>query len=352
MSISSSNERIPPLPYLRIWILMLVAIVAILLVWNSFWASKGIYPTVNDSPKLWSYHRKKVKNNSKNLIVLIGSSAILTSINQEKLTQLTNKKSIQLAIGGASPIPVLSNLAEDENFNGIIISDFTEFILDIVETKGPLLKVIQSHVTDPNDWVLAYNQGLYNDDFEYTLKSLIRKIISEPSQDNLPDFFYNLAFNKLPIRDPIIFESSFNRTLHFYPGRDPLAVENLTKLELEILKTLKEKYPLSQEKFIEIINIIEDLVQKIQLRGGRVIFLSTPKSGEFGELYQLTYPKKDFWDKIASRTSARTVHFKDYEELARFVCPDGLHLDSKDSNEFTENLVKIISEKDSEFSLK
>jgi hypothetical protein len=53
-------------------------------------------------------------------------------------------------------------------------------------------------------------------------------------------------------------------------------------------------------------------------------------------------PKAQFWDVLATRTRAVTVHFKDYPELAKFPCPDTSHIASKDGPEFTHALLEIL----------
>ncbi len=46
------------------------------------------------------------------------------------------------------------------------------------------------------------------------------------------------------------------------------------------------------------------------------------------------------WDAFAASTSAPTIHWVDVPGMARLSCPDGSHLDARDTRAFTEALVQ------------
>ena len=48
---------------------------------------------------------------------------------------------------------------------------------------------------------------------------------------------------------------------------------------------------------------------------------------------------------LAATTKASTINFADYRELSGYTCPEGSHLDSKDSPVFTRALARIIQAK-------
>src|SRR5262249_10352840 len=109
--------------------------------------------------------------------------------------------------------------------------------------------------------------------------------------------------------------------------KNSIRIEKSRNKTVADLRRQQEQDPPDPGKFVEIVVWIESLVQRIQSRGGRVIFISPPMSGEVWEVNKQVFPRKDFWDVFSVRTSAKTIHFKDYPSLANFVCPDGLHLD-------------------------
>ena len=91
--------------------------------------------------------------------------------------------------------------------------------------------------------------------------------------------------------------------------------------------------------------MIEQFVGMIQLRGGRVAFVAYPTIGESWEFEENAYPKAQYWDIFAMQTFATTIHFKDYDELACFDCPDTSHLDYRDAILFTRSLLKVLAER-------
>ncbi len=73
------------------------------------------------------------------------------------------------------------------------------------------------------------------------------------------------------------------------------------------------------------------MVRRIQSRGGRVVFVRFPTSGEHWQIDQLKYPKSEFWDLIGGSTVAQTIHFVDHPALRQFELPDTSHLDFSDA---------------------
>jgi hypothetical protein len=127
MSISNSNDRLPKLPFGKIWLLIGISLILFIVGWDFFWLTNNVMLLPNDDENLWSYHRRRVQRENKS-VVLIGSSRMQMGFDQNKFTELTGRKTIQLAVVGESPIPLLQNLAEDETFHGTIISDFSEYL--------------------------------------------------------------------------------------------------------------------------------------------------------------------------------------------------------------------------------
>jgi len=344
--ISNSNDRIPITSWWKVWLLTAIIVVLFITIWNHFWASRGVYLYPNYGEELWSYHRRRVTRVGDNGIVLAGSSKILVGIDQNTLAKLTGKTPIQLGIPGGSPIPVLRHLAEDESFRGVVISDLAEVVTYVRETNSPLLPILRENAPDAEEWIKAYSESNYADDLELRLRGYGREIIAYPNLGkNPPDVFDNIINGRGFQKREVGFLMSFDRTLLYGSEYStPGYIETLSKFQTEAMQRQIAEDPPDPAKFIEIIHKIEPLVERIQARGGKVIFVNLPTTGEIWELYEKAYPKKDFWDVFAKRTSAITIHFRDYPSLANFVCIDGLHLDSKDAPAFTEALVKIIYE--------
>ena len=87
---------------------------------------------------------------------------------------------------------------------------------------------------------------------------------------------------------------------------------------------------------------VEAIVETLLARGCRVVFLRMPTGDECWELDEQHWPKAKYWDRFAQGTKAETVHFRDYESLNRFECPDCSHLDDTDAVQFTAALAEIL----------
>jgi hypothetical protein len=93
--------------------------------------------------------------------------------------------------------------------------------------------------------------------------------------------------------------------------------------------------PLSEERFMGKVMRINQMVQKIESRGGRVVFIRLPSTGIVRQLEDQTWPREKYWDVLAANTQAGAIHFKDYPSLSGFDCPDGSHLDVRDAAEIS-----------------
>ncbi|HRH46579.1 MAG TPA: hypothetical protein PKY82_33355, partial [Pyrinomonadaceae bacterium] len=301
----------------------------------------------NDDEKLWSFHRRRVARESESSIVLIGSSRMQIGLNQSKFTELTRHKTIQLAVTGESPIPVLKDFAEDESFRGTIISDFADYLIYQKE-KYP------NYPQQITDWIKFYHESKTGDDFEFRLQVYGRYLVANPNLGkNTPEVLKNIvtgqAFESRNAERLItdVHPTFFDRSLifdmdKFLTREEKNAIIDMQRQSyIETLKSAIQKDPPQPQFFLEISNKIEEYVKKIQSRGGKVIIVYFPTSGEVGRLNEIALPRKLFWDVLATKTTAKTIHFQDYPQL-QFECPDGSHLDPKDTPKFTEELVKII----------
>ncbi len=81
------------------------------------------------------------------------------------------------------------------------------------------------------------------------------------------------------------------------------------------------------------------LVDKLRARGGRIVFVRYPVSGDLKTLEDQTTPRGPTWDRLLKETAAPGIYFEDFPELAGFTCPEWSHLSAGDSVEFSRRLV-------------
>jgi hypothetical protein len=80
-------------------------------------------------------------------------------------------------------------------------------------------------------------------------------------------------------------------------------------------------------------------LDKLRARGGKIVFVRFPMTGELKKLEDQQTPRAQTWDPLIQQTHAPGIYFEDYPELASFDCPEWSHLSAGDSVEFTRRLV-------------
>src|SRR5262249_15224895 len=129
------------------------------------------------------------------------------------------------------------------------------------------------------------------------------------------------------------------RQLVDYRGSD---LSKQRALTIQWTTDLYEKYlpnPPSPEKWLTQSLKLELAVARLAARGCPVAFVRFPSTDETWELESRYFPKEKYWDCFAARSSAVTVHFRDAPSLAGTDCPDTSHLDFRDAEQFTRNLL-------------
>lgn len=84
---------------------------------------------------------------------------------------------------------------------------------------------------------------------------------------------------------------------------------------------------------------ISDFVRRIQARGGQVIFLHMPSSGDRLQLEEEFHPKARYWDHFASMCSGIFIHATQLAGERGLSCPDNSHLDADGATRLTTLLV-------------
>lgn len=335
LSISNSKQRCPGGPWGRIWISSLLLTAVLLGSAEFFFRSRGFYPTVTDDKALWALHRSRIDwPGGKTPFVISGASRIQLGFNPDVFTDRCPDYSlINLSVDGHSAAAVLRDLAEDENFKGILLYSFDCYSMRKEVWDGQL------------DYVDYYHQ-------EMTLSILIERIMSAYLQSHLvllyptlrPDLVIKNGIETKSLPRPFYVRTRFNR---FRNGDyTKIYVENFKKRGVERMRRRFIVQPVSPpDQWLNDLEEVETWIRRIQQRGGTVILIRMPSSGEGLQIEEEAYPRAVYWDSFAKLTSAVTIHFLDYPKLSQFECPDASHLDFRDAPKFTAALLDILEEK-------
>ncbi len=325
-------------------ILTFILVSATVISWECFVRSKGFEASYDDDPALWADKRDMVYEPASGATVFIGSSRIKFDLDIPTWENTTGDHAIQLACVGSNPIPVLENLADDKNFKGKLVVDVTEVLF--FSTAPPNLSTPTKNMKYYKDRTPAQRASFYlNHLLESQLVFLDKDRLSLDAQLNnlhIPD--RKGVFEK-PIFPPDFGRVKFNRqeymTERFVADTN---MRNQVKGIWEFFRKMSKDPPASGAKLDSIFTVVKTAVDKIQARGGQVLFVRTPSSGGFLMGEKMGYPREKYWDRLLAITGRPGIHFADYPAIDHFECPEFSHLSQPDAIIFTNNFIRILNE--------
>jgi hypothetical protein len=335
----------PPHLLKRTAITMVLLVVGFLVCWEIYLRQSGTDHAFDDGESLWSYHRGKVYDPKESSTVFIGSSRIKFDLDMSEWETLTGDHPVQLSCVGSSPLPVLYDLADDEDFKGKLIVDVTE-VLFYSPTHGasrnPKKYVEYYHDITPAQrasFMLTkpLESGfVFLDKDHYSLNAMLDKmeIRSRPGVFMFPIFprdFDRVKFNRQSYMTP-----EFVADTHQH---------NQVRAIWAFLGSQREKPPVSGTAVDSLHHVVKAAVDKIRSRGGDVLFVRTPSSGPFWAVEQKNLPREKYWDQLLQVTGAPGIHFKDDPNTDHYICPEFSHLTPDDAKDYTRHLIKTLTEK-------
>jgi len=293
---------------------------------------QGYQPTISDSMDLWAYHRRRVYEDSGRSVVLLGASRIQTGFAPLAFRErFGNHRLTQLAIPGTSPLATLHDLADDERFYGTVICSMTAFAIPEKLERAHSQKAYTAHYREQVEYREVekelesgrLEESLVLAGAPFRLKSVLRRIFS--GSNAAPPDFLTTRFDRSQAAD----YQKVNLAEH--------RRERVGRIR-QFYRTYVPTEPDVQE-WIQDAQGLKPYIERIKNRGGSVVFVRFPSSGEHWALCESHFPKTRFWDRLSELTGATTIHFKDVPQLAKFDCPDSSHLDVRDAYSFTNALI-------------
>ncbi len=326
--ISAPGERAPEGPWRRTWVLALAIFLGVPGGLELSLRFLGHEPSVIEGPPLWAFHRARLRSPEPNSIVLIGMSRIKYGIDTEVFRKrYPDHEIVQLAIGGSGPVAALRDLAETEDFRGTVICSATAYSLDRA-------------TWDEQESYIRYYHSKFN------LNARVNQGISAGLQDRLVILNARLNLKALvagllgvrPFPEPAYQRVRFDRSASIDYSRLDVPAFRRRRLE-KFLEIHERRPPLTDADWSAAVGQIEEWIERIQGRGGRVVLVRFPTTEDQWAYEQQTYPRAKYWDTLAAATSAATVHFQDSPALSGIECPDYSHVDRRDKERFTSALL-------------
>jgi hypothetical protein len=305
---------------------------------ESYWRGQGYAPTVMDSFDLWSQHRARAVKAAPPLrFALLGASRIQYGISPPVFRDEThilglNVDPIMLAVNGHYPLAALRDLSEDEKFVGVALVG--------IDSRGMDRKV----------WEMQAKH-IQNYHHEWSPSREVHRRLLTRLQEHViaarPDFAAVTLVKRYldnsgpPYKEYVTFE------------RDRAGGTDYRKSDIAAIRgarvaDLKKYYPLytppAPEVWLTEMREVVRWVERINARGGKVVFYREPVSGEHIELDEANFPREKYWDKLAAIMPATMIDFRDYPELV-IDTPDTSHIDIKDIDRHTRALVRVLRTK-------
>jgi len=330
---------IPATRWSAIGWLVLVLVVAAVAGWE--WKMRSLVlraGDLDDSKSHWAVERRKVATGDHDGVVIIGSSRILFDSNLDLWEELTGLRPIQLALPGTNPRPHLKDLAENSDFNGLLVVGVTPDIYFTDWPGIPLFAGLTEFWKDESPSQrfghrvgLELSRHLAFLDEAYQLGPLIDRAV--PLEDR--------TGVRGPQRDVWKLAEVFDdRQTTLWP-----------RLETDVRLRDHARWvwgPFSGEPRIEVADaerIAEETrkhVEMIRARGGEVVFVRAPSAGLYLESERQGQPRARTWDRLIAVTGAHGIHFEDHAAMQGLEVVEWSHLSGKSQVVFTRAYVELL----------
>lgn len=325
--------------------ILAVVLVALCLVsWELYLRNRGFETTFYDDPALWAHKRDMVYESADKATVFIGSSRIKFDLDIPTWESITGDHAVQLACVGSTPIPVLLQLADDENFKGKLVVDVTE---------GLFFSMSPRNSNTPDENIKYFKERTPAQQASFHINRLLESqfVFLDKEWHSM-----NAMLNQLPVTDrpgvynfkgfpPDFGRVKFNRQEYM---TDKMAadtvIQNQVKSIWDGFRKASKDPPVSGAKLDSILAVVKTAVDKIKGRGGQVLFVRTPSSGAFLMGESKAFPRDKYWERILTVTGCPGIHFADYPAIASFICPEFSHLSQADAIVFTKHFIRILTE--------
>lgn len=339
------ERPIPPIPWRGITVTVVLLILAATAAWEIYVRSIGYAPTLNDTEDLWVQARRRVQPES---IVIVGDSRALFDIDLDEIQKGLGKRPVQLSLPGSCAYPILADLANDERFHGTVICSIVPGMF--FAPGGPLVETSEKALRRYREQTLAQRAS-------HQLAMFLEERVAFLKQEDLT---LEMLLKRLAIPDrpnaqvPPTFPPYFQTVDRERRARMIEQCAQPGELQSRIQQIWLPLFtppppPTYVPKEIFLANIGKAIearfkdtaaaVNKLRARGGKIVFVRFPNSGELKALEERLSPRAKTWEPLLKTTGVPGIDFEEHPELSGFNCPEWSHLSAGDSVEFSKRLV-------------
>ncbi len=321
--------------------------------WEMHWRARGYSPSLDDDKALWAIQRERMLDNPRST-VLIGASRMLFNLDLGEWEKAFGTRPLQLATVSTNPSVYLDWIANHTDFAGTLVTGFAATMW-MADAGAPIV-IPTDNLKHAEDFTPAQRWShwlgrpldrhlAYIDHEDLTLKQLLKRL-------PIPDRAKVQPANPVP---PRFMEADENRQ-----GRMLEKVETDRAFREHIIGiwnfyfnppppppgvTPEEHRARGMKRWEEVLAKTRADIAKIHARGGKVILVAFPSTGNVLSLERKFTPREIFWDRLVKESGADfAVHYEDHEGLRGFDCPEESHLNAKDATLFTRELARVLKE--------
>jgi hypothetical protein len=341
------RRPIPSAHWQGVSLLTAVLVLGFLVAWETWWRHEGYEPGYEETPELWAQVRDKSATGSPFEVVLTGSSRIQHDLDLDAWEQdFGGPRPLMLAKVGTNPRPFVTDLANDPDFRGIFVVGVTEGLFFAPDQAPPAFDAIK--------YLDHYKKRPFTARTDFILSVPIQSALASMNAEDLRlGTLLRKEWLRLPNRanaqlmpefPPYFGRISPDRRYHMWslcerPG------ELQDRIRQIWLPLFQMGPPFGGEGLTQLIASVRADVEKIRARGGQVVFVRFPSTGQLRDIERERWPREAYWDRLIAETGAPGIHFEDYPGLKDFPCPEWSHLSRVDAVTFTRNLIPVLREK-------
>jgi len=310
-----------------------IAVISLLTTLEAVARSQGAAPSLKDGPAAWSVQRQRArgKRNGRAPLVLVGSSRFQLGIEPDILANAIDRPVANLAISASLPFTVLEDLANDSEFEGWVLCDIGAFRKDEDDPTAAAASLPQSYVS------YFHTRTSVSD-----LEIGAREFFQERFAFLQPPFSPHTRLMRLGVPTGFGQKITSNRFSPYDFAHSP----DIESARLHWERTFREALvPVSDDQVLRFAEKLSAWAQRIQARGGNVIFLRMVSSYGVRVVEDAVSPRAQ-WDLFASHVAGIAIHYEDVPSLRNFQAMDGSHLDANDARVFSRELGRLLVERD------
>lgn len=345
------HRTIPVQPWPVLAVIVAIVLAVLATGWEVRCRAAGYQPSLDDTRDLWVENRRRVTPDG---VVIVGSSRGLFGLDLDEIEQGLGQRPVQLCLVGSCVYPILKSLADDTSFHGTVLCDLVPGLLMVPSMAPPYhnseaaLERARTQ-TKAQRWShfislpLEYSfASLQQEDL--TLSALLHGLPIPNRQraqigPPLPPDFYSIdADRRARMEERVLTDAALRD--HIKHGWVPLFTPPPKPHWIPDAAFGDFMQKLVEGRFAA----MAAAVSAIRDRGGRVVFLRMPSSGDLRVVEDKLTPRAAIWERLLRESGAPGIDAEDHQELNNFDLPEWSHLSAKDSVEFTHRLVPHLRE--------